>query len=647
MYRPPSSAKNSKSQSQMACQFYYDYSEDFEKPTGGGGDIQRQTVAHAERYHGAGGGEVECSPDADVMVNMNCAVQDENCSQRARKEDNNTCSSSSTSAERSPLHSEHGPCHQTVSRLGEIPALRRLSRSAPPSSQQLKQASLRDEREARNELAGLSGDSPRSKLLRVSRTLAGRPVTNQVSDKTSASTNGDDATCSPEQSLPDFASIFGPFDLLDRSPYFKSTASLAQALDATGDTRSTHSADRTGHVRHLDGVSSTDTHRSEELADESRLSLSHSALEKKLDILSPEPISPIRGLKVKNSIPQLMKALPPLPSKLSQYVQNAADSHLGSKEAEHAEQTLAAGHYDEGARQDGFRKREARAAAHSSPSRFKVRVKPSNSQMRTAPAGAGCGPKSPAHLGEVPQEFAAQTHAKPKLKIKISRSQLGQAHHATGAALPRANRLKDCNSLAELAPYSSRPCKMGDGIDVGGTMDKEQSSSDEHHESFDDVDELPVQSSSTSPQPSDPFNIPYPSSSDDNATRNRSISSSNKDTLVPRLSCSPDTSLHHENGLRKKMSMFRLRLVGPFSTNAVKKDEKAEEVPRSESHVSIIMTSKESETNMTVFANHTNRSNKGKPDWMATRMKRWAVDAKRAVRSYVRRTLDRSPRRHE
>ncbi|KAG5949611.1 hypothetical protein E4U53_005825 [Claviceps sorghi] len=647
MYRPPSSAKNSKSQSQMACQFYYDYSEDFDKPTGGESDIQQQTIAHAGRYGGDGGDEGECSPDADVMANVNCAVQDENCSQRATKEDNNTCSSWMTSAERSPLNEEHGACNQTVSRLGEIPALRRLSRSAPPSSQQLKQASLREEREAQNELASLTGDSPRSKLLRVSKTLADRLVTNQVSDKTSADTNGDDAECSPEQSLPDFASIFGPFDLLDRSPYFNSTASLAKALNATGDTRSIHSTDRTSHAKHLHDMSSTDTNSSEEPADDSRFSVSPSAQDKKLDILSPEPISPVRGLKVKNSIPQLMKALPPLPSRLSQYVQNAADSNLVPEKAEHAEQTLAAGHYDQDAMQDEFHKGQARTAAQASPSKFKVRVKPSNSQMRMAPAGAGYGPENPSYPGEIPQDAAAQAHAKPKLKIKISRSQLGQAHYATGAALPRANRLKDCNSLAELAPYSSRPSKMADVVDVSGTLDKEKSHSDKRHESSDDVDELPIQSTRTSPQPSDPFNIPYPSSSDDNATKNHSISSSNKETLVPRPSCSPETSLHHEKGLRKKMSMFRLRLVESFSTNAVKKDEKAEEVARSESHVSVIMTSKDSETNMTVFANHTSRSNKARSDWVAARMKRWAMDAKRAVRLYVRRTLDRSPRRNE
>ncbi|KAG6012965.1 hypothetical protein E4U43_007553 [Claviceps pusilla] len=648
MYRPPSSARNYRSHSQRACQFYYDYSEDFDNPTVREDDIQQQSIAHAELYHGDGGSEGECSPDADVMTNMDCAVQAKNCSPRAHEDDNNNnnaCSPLMNSAESIPHNGEHNACNQADSRLGEVRALRKLSRSAPPSSQQLKQASLREDREAQNELAGLVSNSPRSKLLRMSKNLAGRPVSNQLCDKTNTSPNGGVADCSPDQSLPDFASIFGSFDLLDRSPYFKSTTSLAKALDASGDTRSIHSADHASHTRHIHDVSSTDTNSSEELVDESRFSLSRSAQGKKLDILSPEPISPVRGLKVKNSIPQLMKALPPLPSKLSQYVQNVTENS-GPKDAEQTEQIVAEGYCGEDMMQNEPRKAQTGVEARASPSKFKVRVKQTTaSQGHTAPTGTSYGLDHQAQSGELSQNLAVQALAKPKLKIRISRTQLGQGHHTTPGELPRANRLKDCNSLAELAPYSSKPSKIADNdIDVGGDMDKQGSHSDERHELFDGVDELPGHRISTSSQPSDPFNIPYPSTSDDSATNNRSISSSNKETLVPRPSCSPDTSLHHEIGLRKKMSMFRLRLVESLSS--AKKDEKSGELAHSESHISIVMASKDSETNMTVHANHTSRSNKGKPDWMANRVKRWAMDAKRAVRSYVRRTLDRPPRRN-
>lgn len=638
MYRPPSSAKNSNSRSQMACHFYYDYSEDFDKPTLNDIGTEKQPIAEAGSSHGDVGYVDDFNPGAIAMANVGLgAVQDERLSRGAHNED--TTLTPTMVAEKSPRNGENNRYNQVISRLGEVPALRHLSRSAPPSSQQLKQRASRDEEETKEELASL-GDSPRSKLLRLSKTLAG------ISDKTSARPDGNDTKRSSEQTLPDFASIFGSFDLLDRSPYFKSTASLAKALDAPGDARSIHSADHAGYARHLHDLSSTETTSSEELVDESGFSLRHSAQGKKLDILSPEPISPVRGLKVKNSIPQLMKALPPLPSKLSQYVQNAADNPVSkdSEHAEHSEQFVAEAYCDDDAMQNGPRRMTKRVAARTSPSKFRVRVKPSTSEMRTPPTGASQSGNS-AHSGIVSQDPAAPANKKPKLKIKISRGQLGQGHCTAGGALSSAIRLKHCNSLAELALYSSKPLKTTDIVDDCGDLDSEDC-----HQISDAIhDELPTQSTSTSPQPSDPFNIPYPSSSDGNAINNSSIASSNKDTLVSRPSCSTDdTSLHHENGgLRKKMSMFRLRLVESFSANAAKKDEKAGDLSHSESHISIIMASKGSDTNMTALANHTHRRNRAKPDWVAARVKRWAMDAKRAVRSYVRRTLDRSPRRNE
>ncbi|KAG6164628.1 hypothetical protein E4U11_001043 [Claviceps purpurea] len=639
MYRPPSSAKNSNSQNQMACHFYYDYSEDFDKPTSKDIGTEKQPIAEARSCHGDVGYVDDYNPGAIAMANVGhgAAQDDERLSHGAHNKD--TALTPTMVAEKIPRIGENNRYNQVISRLGEVPALRHLSRSAPPSSQQLKQRALRDEKETQEELTSLE-DSPRSKLLRLSKTLAG------ISDKTSARPNGNDTKRSSEQTLPDFASIFGSFDLLDRSPYFKSTASLAKALDAPGDARSIHSADHASYARHLHDLSSTETTSSEELVDESGFSLRHSTQGKKLDILSPEPISPVRGLKVKNSIPQLMKALPPLPSKLSQYVQNAADNPVSkdSEHAEHSEQSVAEAYCDDDAMQNGPRRMAKRVAARTSPSKFRIRVKPSASEMRTPPAGASQS-RNPAHSGIVPQDPATQTNTKPKLKIKISRGQLGQGHCTAGGALSSAVRLKHCNSLAELALYSSKPLKTTDSVDYCGDLDSE-----ERHQIPDAIhDELPTPSTSTSPQPSDPFNIPYPSSSDDNAINNSSIASSNKDTLVSRPSCSTDdTSLHHENGgLRKKMSMFRLRLVESFSANAAKKDEKVEDLSHSESHVSIIVASKGSDTNMTALANHTHRRNRAKPDWVAARVKRWAMDAKRAVRSYVRRTLDRSPRRNE
>lgn len=641
MYRRPSSAKRCHPQTPTACQFYYDYSEDFDKPTVREIDIeQEQSVTHAVRYLGAGG-EENCNPDAGEMADMDGAAPDDNSAEEAHKEGD----ISALMADK-----DRSDCSQDVSQLGGVLALRKLSRSAPPDGQHPKWVASQENREKQNELASI-GDTPRSKLLRLSKTLGDKPAVNQLSDEAETHRIEDDAACSPEQTLPDFASIFGAFDLLDRSPYFKSTANLSKALDAARDTDSTHSAD---HVSHRHKISAMGIIAAD-LGDESGFSLSRSAQDQELDILSPEPISPVRGLKVKNSIPQLMKALPPLPSKLSQYVQNAVDATILKDDGQPVDGACR----DEDVMQDGLQEVQTRSATldtqpskesvmsakRSSPSKFKVRVKSTTSQMLTPPSGASYS-KDPAPLGEVPRASASQP--KPKLKIKISRSQLGQGRCTTDGANPRVNRMKDCNSLADLALYSSKPRKMADGLDVAADKNRQDSCREKLHQSFDGAQDLPVASTSISPQPSDPFNIPYPSSPDDNARNNRSISSSsNKDTLVPRPSCSSDTVLHHEHGLRKKMSMFRLRIVESLTANAAKKGEKAEELQRSESHLSVNMTSKDSETNFNVLSSRAGRSNKLRSDWMATRVKRWAMDARRAVRLYVRRTLDRTPRGSE
>ncbi|GAB0136955.1 hypothetical protein EsDP_00005239 [Epichloe bromicola] len=642
MYRRPSSAKRCNPQTPTACQFYYDYSEDFDKPTVREIDIeQEQSVTHAARYLGDGG-EENCNPDAGAMADMDGAAPDDNSAEDAHKEGD----ISALMADK-----ERSDCSQDVPQLGGVLALRRLSRSAPPNGQHPNRGTSQENGEKQNELASI-GETRRSKLLRFSKTLGDKPAVNQLSDEAETHRIDDDAACSPGQTIPDFASIFGAFDLLDRSPYFKSTASLSKALDAARDTDSTHSAD---HVSHRHKVSAMEI-MAADIGDESGFSPSRSAQGQELDILSPEPISPVRGLKVKNSIPQLMKALPPLPSsKLSRYVQHAIDATILKDDG----QPVAGACRDEDVMQDGPQevqttsatldsqpsKESLMSAKRSSPPKFKVRVKSTTSQMLTPSSGASYS-KDSAHLGEVPRASASQP--KPKLKIKISRSQLGQGRCTTDGANPRVNRMKDCNSLADLALYSSKPRKVADGLDVAAEKNRQDSCREKLHQSFDGVQDVPVESTSISPQPSDPFNIPYPSSSDDKAGNNRSISSSsNKDTLVPRPSCSSDTILHHEHGLREKMSMFRLRIVESLSTNAAKKDEKVEELQRSESHLSVNMASKDSETNLNVLSSHAGRSHKLKSGWMATRVKRWAMDARRAVRSYVRRTLDRTPRGNE
>jgi hypothetical protein len=179
-----------------------------------------------------------------------------------------------------------------------------------------------------------------------------------------------------------------------------------------------------------------------------------------LDILSPEPISPARGLKVQNSIPQLMKALPPLPSGVvdgerqdlqslrqrndefdNKQVSNLSelrDTILESKVG-HLPQEMPIG------------STQVYQGRQSSPAKFKVRVKPSYSPL----IGASSVQNAEAEGLVAERQYCSVTQIKPRLKLKLSRSQLGQGRLTPGEGIVRPNRLKQCNSLADLALYST------------------------------------------------------------------------------------------------------------------------------------------------------------------------------------------------
>ncbi|GAO13938.1 hypothetical protein UVI_02034930 [Ustilaginoidea virens] len=202
-----------------------------------------------------------------------------------------------------------------------------------------------------------------------------------------------------------------------------------------------------------------------------------------------------------------------------------------------------------------------------------------------------------------------------------------------------------CNSLADLAVYSEAVTKTSNkGGTISGDSKLEPNPQVPSGCQDKNVDDGLENSAGASPDPSDPFNIPYPTSPESKPGTKESISSSNKDTLVQRLSSSSDTTPYQEGGIRKKMSLFRLRIAESLATNAAKKTGNVEGLQRSRSHLSMSMTWKESEVNLDHLTSGTARGRNGKSDWMTSRLKRWATDAKRAVRSYVRRTLDRSPR---
>ncbi|KID66457.1 hypothetical protein MAN_04738, partial [Metarhizium hybridum] len=649
MYRRPSTAKGSGQPPQLAGSFYYDYSEDFDRPTASHHDIKSQISMESPRIQddeGRNYDEFAVKPKPDRPDHQDAAVDTLTPHSRSSLEystGNQEELKSGPKLEEETTRSSDADDTD----LSNLIAARRLSQSAPADPEASKSAESllqSDEHNMSVNMARLS------KSVQSLRAVEAKPNSECHPNTLSAQQGSLVARCALDPTLPDFASIFSSFDLLGKSPCFKTADISAQKPSDESDTNSVASTNhKLGNQRHRRNVAAVRINTAE-LNDKSGHIEDGSVHKQELDILSPEPISPARGLKVKNSIPQLMKALPPLPPGMPG--EGSRNQHpLRKWDDQLDEQPLCdCSRLHDMVREDdkihlaepvptGL-KQPAQSGKHSSPSKFKVRIKPSYSPV------SGLGNINCAHIkGDiqgVSQQSTAQ--AKPKLKLKLSRSQLGQGRQATGEPFTRVNRLKQCNSLADLALYSSIGTKAGQRFanedNVRGNTQSEgcvQSTFETQHS----------QSSTgyKSPQPSDPFSIPYPPSPEDNTDKNRSLSSSNKDTLVQRPSCSSGRSPVQENGLRKKMSMFRLRIAESFTAKPPKKCKKIPELEQSDSHISVNMTLKGSETNLNNIDNRTQPPNSNiKSDWVADRVKRWAIDARRALRSYVRRTLDRSSR---
>ncbi|CAH0049812.1 unnamed protein product, partial [Clonostachys solani] len=152
-----------------------------------------------------------------------------------------------------------------------------------------------------------------------------------------------------------------------------------------------------------------------------------------IPILSPEPISPARELRVKNSIPQLMKALPPLPGS------------TGLNLAENQEHMVGA------PPNDSFVESNISPARHASPQKFKLKIRKSLTQDADC-QGQTTTPNSTDAMSPAP---ASASPGRKRLKIKISRTQLGKGLAGCQGTVIRSPALKQCNSLADLE-YSSR-----------------------------------------------------------------------------------------------------------------------------------------------------------------------------------------------
>ncbi|PTB81478.1 hypothetical protein M440DRAFT_1322340 [Trichoderma longibrachiatum ATCC 18648] len=360
-----------------------------------------------------------------------------------------------------------------------------------------------------------------------------------------------------------------------------------------------------------------------------------------LQILSPAPISPVRQLRVKESIPQLMKALPPLPreaGKLSGY--GTAGIPTPSGHVEHAPLMLS---------KDGLAEMKRRLEAkqkctppttpqglQSAQPRFRVRAHATPASLLGKSSAVTCSASSQRPTLTSTEEFYGSA-SRPKLRLKASPSQISQVQPDQSGLSPWGNRLKQCNSLAELTP-----CIKEETVDDQVRLDKDDKG---RGSSFDSsscnsaVVEVKPFRFEPSPQPSDQFNIPYPPSPAKAEVHPSAIQPVNGGAVLIEAgdSCA-DYKASGPRGLRDKLSMLRLRFA------STQKDEGTIlPVITTLPTPARIVNHGINDWYNTEFIGHQEQP-LAEPEKVEWRVKRWARAARKAVRLCVQRTLERSPR---
>ncbi|POR36155.1 Uncharacterized protein TPAR_03639 [Tolypocladium paradoxum] len=498
---------------------------------------------------------------------------------------------------------------------------------------------------------------------RLSKTLGAEPdIPELLQNKRASQSSLTKLRCTLDPALSEFASLFSSFDRLAKTPFSRKgddTMTTDEEL-FTGE----EDGSLGGYPKRLgrrpslqlfsiaatDGNAYRRRHRRNAaamrintvgLSDFAGSRQELSPPKEELTILSPEPISPARQLRVKNSIPQLMKALPPLPGEArGEYSQDDQDSPEAGKDHSRHDASFSDNAFceEKSVSDDGPAASPANAQGErqESPRKFKVRVRTSSS-----PSNVGSLSESyrKGQQGDLRQNFSLA--AKPKLKLKLSRSQLGQARSGHGGSFIRTNRLKQCNSLADLASHSSRKMYTGQGYARDDAEYRPRSAAGDG--SWEPCEGKPDQPD-PSPQPSDQFNIPYPPSPDKAEALLRSSTSTNKVTLSEMRSFNSDVHPVGYRGLRHKLSVLRFRITRTPGAGACKGAEAVAQFDGAGETPQARPACNAPNPNGDTSDETKGRAISTRSEKVGGRVKRWASDAKQAVRAYVRRTLDRSSR---
>ncbi|KAK1240934.1 hypothetical protein MKX07_006367 [Trichoderma sp. CBMAI-0711] len=291
-----------------------------------------------------------------------------------------------------------------------------------------------------------------------------------------------------------------------------------------------------------------------------------------LRILSPAPISPARQLRVKESIPQLMKALPPLPREAEKLSGYGTADYAAEIQSESPCNTIIPTRHFWCRGVFGFFAK-ANVYQHSGILRLSIAIK-----------------------------AAAQSNTEPELTPCIKRdafddkAEIDKGNKGRGSSFDSSS----CNSVAvEVKPIRFEP----------------------------------------SPQPSDQFNIPYPPSPAKAEVHPSAIPPVSGGALLIETG---DSCAGHRpsesHGLRGKLSMLRLRFAStqkyegtilPVTTTVPTPGAMATQSINEWYNAGINRNPDQP------------AAEQEKVEW---RVKRWARAARKAVRLYVKKTMERSPR---
>lgn len=439
----------------------------------------------------------------------------------------------------------------------------------------------------------------------------------------------------------DFTSLLSSFERLAKSPFSR----LSDEDDT--DERASKRSSRISTMEILDEMETVERpyqkrHRRNVATAQvtsPALSMSEPAAEQPLSsdedtlTLKPEPLSPDRQKKIQLNLRQkCMKALPPLPA------EKGPGRH----------HTAALGPASEGSKNDSGISEVRSASSRSqisranSPGKLRLRVRtPSLPGDRDAGASP-CGARATRRSAD---EDAANPTSKapPKLRLKISRNHLGHGRSTQTGSVIRNNRLKQCNALADVAqPPRLDIAHRPDGIDkmtayrenagrkrVEKALSEEQGSLEE------------------SCRPSDQFNLSYPPTQVEVPGGNLPRPESPLESVDERQTVQSEAGDLISRRIKPKFSFLRLRSATSAAHATLVKS-----TPSAKCHGAGLngkLTIGNVDGIMPINFNAAGDKNPPpsisvKSERVGNRVKRWATDAKRAVRLYVRRTLVRSPK---